>query len=310
MSFFMKRIYYLGMALVIASLAVTGCGQKKAASVNGTPIYMADLDKRIDVIEENVGRSLTKDEEKQLDVKRQTVLNELIRHELVRQGAKSMKIKVDKAKVDAEYAKRIKKYPGEGAFLKSLETQGLDKKDFRKGLEVEYLASQITLKFIKDMGEPNDKNLRAYYDKKKQYFMDPEKIRVRDIPIAGDDVATEAANAIKARMPMVEVAQKYSSDTQTKASGGDLGFFARGTYGVGFENAAFSIKREKGNVFMTKINEVTHIIELIDWQDPRQLSFEEAKDKVKSAYQYEEGVKAFNKWYQGFAKKAKVKKHI
>jgi peptidyl-prolyl cis-trans isomerase D len=101
--------------------------------------------------------------------------------------------------------------------------------------------------------DPNDADLRALYEKKKDDFMNPAMRRIRVIeiertPTAADeedvrlrleDVRTDIE---KETIDFAGAAKEYSDDNSTADSGGDLGFFKKGDMAPEFDRVAFSMK--------------------------------------------------------------------
>ena len=97
--------------------------------------------------------------------------------------------------------------------------------------------------------------VKEYYAAHKAEFHVPEQRRARHILVKVDPTAgpkeVEAARKraegllkeIKGGRPFEEVAKAASDDTATKAKGGDLGFFSRGTMVKPFDQAVFSMKK-------------------------------------------------------------------
>ncbi len=102
----------------------------------------------------------------------------------------------------------------------------------------------------------SESDIRAYYDKNKDRFTEPEKIHARHILIRPDmkvkdrDAARKAAmekargilKRIKAGEDFKALARKYSADPGSAKKGGDLGWFPRGVMMKSFEAAAFALK--------------------------------------------------------------------
>ncbi len=107
------------------------------------------------------------------------------------------------------------------------------------------------------------------------------------VPENADDAATAKAEA-KAKalretiikgLPFEVVAKTSSEDETTKAEGGDLGTFPRGTMIPAFENAAFALKEgEVSQPVRTQFG--FHLIKVIKKTDERQRTFEEAKGEL------------------------------
>lgn len=306
----MKRSILFLMLPILALGLLSGCGEKKAAKINNVVIYQKDIERLAGVSLSGGDASLSDYEKDQLKKNEKSILERKITQELVRQGAKEMNIKLDKKMATKELERRKGKFLGAGAFKKKLEVQGMTEQELRKDIEVDVLAGQIKKKLIEGSPEPTNEALRDFYEKNKAGLFSPEEVRVRDIPVASKEVADQVAKEMEQYVPMADLARKYSADPTTKDAGGDVGFFKRGDYGPDFENAAFGMQRAKGLVFMTEINGQTHFIEMLDWKEARQLSFEESIDNLKQVYIVNQANIEFAKWLEKQRKKAKIKIYL
>lgn len=97
-----------------------------------------------------------------------------------------------------------------------------------------------------------------------------EQIHVRHILVATKDDADAALQRIKNGEPFAVVAQAVSTDTSTKDSGGDLGWFPRGQMTKSFEDAAFQLKPGQiSDVVQSPFG--YHIIQFIEGPEQRPL---------------------------------------
>jgi len=97
-------------------------------------------------------------------------------------------------------------------------------------------------------------DLRQRYEEHKSEFTVPEERRARHILIqVGSDAKQTDIDAARAKIQDIlakvrkgedfaALARQYSQDPGSAASGGDLGFFGRGTMDKAFEDAAFALK--------------------------------------------------------------------
>ena len=104
----------------------------------------------------------------------------------------------------------------------------------------------------------------------------PEQVHARHILVSPSGPGEEADRAARAKAEellrriragedIADLARQYTDDPATKAQGGDLGYFARGTMLDAFERAAFTL--EVGEVSEPVKTEVGyHIIKVIDHQ--------------------------------------------
>ncbi|NIT76502.1 MAG: tetratricopeptide repeat protein, partial [Thermoplasmata archaeon] len=154
-----------------------------------------------------------------------------------------------------------------------------------------------------------------YFEENKPQFASPEMVRARHILIkVAQDAPEEEVAAAQSRIEEIkgkldggadfaELAQQYSEDEGTASKGGDLGWFQRGQMVKEFEDAAFAL--EPGQ--MSDIIRSQHGFHIIKLEDRRKASsFEEVKDKVRSAYLEDQKQKKFDEWYEKVREEAET----
>ncbi len=170
-----------------------------------------------------------------------------------------------------------------------------DKPDVKKRIEEmtnALLAQEYMRENISDKAKVSDSEIKAYYNKHKSEFMQPEQVRARHIlikvPANADkkkwEEAKKKALEIRAKILKGEsfskLAQKYSDDPGSKARGGDLGYFRKGQMVPEFEKTAFSLK--KGQISQpVKTTFGYHIIKLEDRKPSKQRSLKEVKQEIR-----------------------------
>ncbi|MCB9726780.1 MAG: SurA N-terminal domain-containing protein [Spirochaetaceae bacterium] len=107
---------------------------------------------------------------------------------------------------------------------------------------------------VEAWAEENDERLRALFAEREADLAQPERVRARHVLVlappgaegAAEDEARARAEAIRARLVAGEdfaaVAEEVSQDVATRATGGDLGAFARGTNDPALDEAAFTLE--------------------------------------------------------------------
>ena len=141
-------------------------------------------------------------------------------------------------------------------------------------------------------------DVRAEYDKNKEAYQLPERIRARHIIVTPDatavtnskgDNATSDEKALEKITTMAQrlrqgydfgdLAREFSEDSLA-ASGGELGWFARGTMVPEFEEVAFTL--QKGQISrVVKTQFGYHIIQLEDREEPRVAPYEEVRTEIR-----------------------------
>ncbi|MBF5005628.1 SurA N-terminal domain-containing protein [Diaphorobacter caeni] len=157
---------------------------------------------------------------------------------------------------------------------------------------VEYLV--LDLDSVKATIVPNEEDLRTYYKENLERLSGKEERRASHILISASKDASSAdrekakakAEAILAEVrknpgSFADVAKKESEDPGSAKSGGDLGFFSRGSMVKPFEEAAYALK--KGDISDVVASDFGfHIIMLTDVKTPPRPSFEELRPKLEA----------------------------
>ncbi len=154
------------------------------------------------------------------------------------------------------------------------------------------LAQEYVIKEIEKKINVTDADVKAYYEKNKAEFSEPESVKASHIlvkvPQDADEKAWKDAEAkikdIKKKLDggadFAKLAQEMSDDPGSKAKGGDLGFFSKGRMVPEFEAAAFALK--PGEVSQpVKTPFGYHLIKVVEKKDAHEKSFDEVKDQVK-----------------------------
>lgn len=154
------------------------------------------------------------------------------------------------------------------------------------------LAQEYVMKEIEKKINVTDADVKAYYDKNKAEFTEPESVKASHIlikvPQDADEKAWKDAETkikdIKKKLDggadFANLAQEMSDDPGSKTKGGDLGFFSKGRMVPEFEAAAFALK--PGEVSQpVKTPFGYHLIKVFEKKDAHEKSFDEVKDHVQ-----------------------------
>lgn len=150
-------------------------------------------------------------------------------------------------------------------------------------LSVAALAEEIT---------PAESELKQVYDDNPGRFSEPGLRRASHIlvALAADATEEEEADALARAQEILgelsaggdfgELAGKYSDDTGSSASGGDLGLIERGMMDEAFESAVYAL--ENGAISDPPVRTPFgyHIIKLTEVKDPKVAAFEDVRDQI------------------------------
>ena len=147
--------------------------------------------------------------------------------------------------------------------------------------------------------------LQSYYEQNKASFTEPEQRRASHILITvgeggsakDKEGARKLAQDVLARVrakpdDFAKLAQEYSKDPGSAATGGDLGLFGRNMMVKPFEEAAFRLKAgEISDIVETEFG--LHIIRVTEVKGGAIEPFEKVKAKIEATYRQQQAQKKF-----------------
>jgi len=190
--------------------------------------------------------------------------------------------------------------------------KGIDRREEIKqrieDLRRQVIAEELLREEMQGM-EASDSEALDYYNRNKEEFGEPEKVRVRHILVKAETEANEVLEKLKKGQDFAKLAQEYSIDPGTKDKGGELGFFPRGQMVPEFEEAAFKLKvGELSEPVKTFYG--YHIIEVEEKKESTQKSFEEVKEDARNAALQEKQRKRFEDFLEQLTRKAKIERNL
>ena len=163
--------------------------------------------------------------------------------------------------------------------------------------QIQYLVDDFLMKeylmkkVMKDVSVSED-DVKRYYNENEAKYTTPLQVRVRHmlikVPFGSSSEekkkAREKAEGILGWLKKGErfekLAEAYSEDLDSKAKGGELGYFSRGRMPKAFEDTAFSMK--PGQVSEPiETDYGYHIIEVQDRKEARTIPLEEVKESIR-----------------------------
>ena len=334
--------------LAVSAVLFTGCGLKSGETiitVNGDKITQAQFDKLLD---KQISNSMFA--KLGIDIKdgknvflynmmKDKVVNELIVRTLIDEEIAKRQIEVTNADLEDAIKDVIDKVGSKEQLDKILKSNGISANDFKKDIKEEVKMQKLA----KSLGssEVTDAEAKAFYDKNKDKFKHPEKVRASHILISAnpdeikDIITSEEANKnltpeqvqkkvdeqMKAKQAKAEqllvqakqnpsefakLAKENSEDTTSAVKGGDLGFFAEQEMVPEFSKAAFSMKPNTVSQKLVKSQYGYHIIMVVDRMAASQDSFEKAKSEIKSYLTNQKQIEAIDKLVESLKKTAKI----
>jgi peptidyl-prolyl cis-trans isomerase SurA len=210
------------------------------AVVDGRAITRDDVDKAYRRLRDP-GQALSPEEAM---AARLSLLNDLIVQDILIAKGTALELEVPENELNDAYEGARKNLTDE-AYQKELSRRSLTVADMREGLRRELLSEKVLDREIGSKVAVTEKEISDFFDANRAQFNVPEDsyhlaqivvTPVKEAQLAngtGDDAATPAAAAAKAKMLMErlkagasfrDLAAGYSEDPETAPRGGDLGF--------------------------------------------------------------------------------------
>ena len=259
------------------------------ARVNGEDIKSADLESAVKELEGRAGGPVPAD---QRDRVYRGVLDDMISYKLLQQEAKTRKIAVPDAEVEAQVAQIRGQFQNQQEFEQALVAQKMTiegiRDEARRGISVDKLVeAEIGSKTAVKPEAVSD-----FYTKNLEKFQQGARVRASHILISvpqnADAATKQAAKAkadallkdIKGGKDFAALAKENSGDPGSAQQGGDLGYFEAGQMVPQFDKVAFALKPgEVSDVVETQFG--YHIIKVVDKQNARIVPLAEAKPQIE-----------------------------
>ncbi len=208
----------VGLAGLFLGTSLAACSGGAVATVNGQPISRSTFNTRLEG--SPMGR---------------TVLQQLVQETLIDEYAKSNKIDVTDAEIDARENEIKANFPA-GSWDEMLKARGLTESDVRAALREQLILDKaLETKVTVTPAQIND-----YFAKNHATFDKPEQVTARHILVPNLALANQIETDLKGGQNFGDLAKKYSTDPGSKDKGGDLGTFRRGQMVPAFDKYAFS----------------------------------------------------------------------
>ncbi len=209
----------LATAVLTVSLAACGGGGGNEMTVNGQAITKAAFDQRLES-----GKDA------------RPTMQQMVQESLIEQYAKDHNITVTNDEIDKKENTLKARYPN-GQFDQLLKAQGLTE---------DFVRSQIRLQLFLDKGvganiKVSDSDVKAYFNRSHATLDTPDTAKARHILVKDLATANKVEAELKGGKNFADEAKLYSLDPSSKAAGGELPQFKRGSMVPAFEKSVFSL---------------------------------------------------------------------
>jgi len=292
-------------ATVIFATSVWSKPEKKAeevaALVNGEPIVAAAVQGEIKGILGRFQEQGRKPSDTEMASLRESVLEKMIKLELLSQESKKAGVSVNNTDIDNELKGYKKGFADDKAFAKALGEAGITEAVLRKQIGKNLAIQKFIDTKFKGKVQVTEQEAKDFYNSNQDKFAQPEMAHARHILIAAKE-AEPKADKDRKRAKLVQIKKqlkdgadfgdlaKQFSDCPSKERGGDLGFFPRGQMVKAFDQAAFKMMPgDISDIVETEFG--YHLIKLEEKKPAKTVSFDEAKAKI-TAYLTQEKITA------------------
>jgi len=223
---------------------------------------------------------------------------------------------VDSALVEERFSAVKARFADSDAFVNAMGGEGVD--GFRASIYRKLLADKAEEVAVNSRVAISEEQVRRYYDERRASYIRPRQFKASQVLVKVDPASNkEERKALHERaVSLLERARAgedfydlayYNSDDRSKYVGGDLGYFHEGQTVSEFEAA---LKKLKPGEISEPIETMYgyHIVKLVESNEPRQLTFDEMKEKIRKNLEKETRDALYEEWMQSLRSQYPVKK--
>ncbi len=236
-----------------SAFILTGCGggtpgnsiggggndNETAATVNGKPITMQEVDR---AVKQQAQGQETKLSPLELASARLQVLEQLIQQEVLFQKAeKEAKVPTDEEVTAALNKRKTESNLSAEKFQEQMTLAGMDEKSFRENIKKELAINNLVEKITSRIEPPKDSEIEAFYKGNPELFIRKRGVRLAAIVVdptnsgEGDKTTDENSANLRLKELLGKVQQPASdfqalvneySEDKSKFQGGEVGYFS------------------------------------------------------------------------------------
>ena len=243
--------------------------------------------------------------QQEYDQLKEQVLRFLVRNQWIEMEAEARDIEV----TDEEVRKRIddfrkQNFPEQKAFDEFLKQSGQTPEDLNLQARIDVLQTKLQKQITEQGAKFTEADLRAYYDKNKERFGQPETRDLRVVLTQREAKARRAKQALDRGQSFAQVARRFSDDPTTRQQGGVLKGVPKGQEEKAFDDAVFGAERGE-IVGPVKTQFGYYVFEVTKVTPAKQRSFEEVRKEIEQTVKAEREQKALETFVKDFERKYK-----
>jgi foldase protein PrsA len=285
----------LALSTMVLSQGLSAPGEEDTvvARVNGRPIYLSELTKRV------------------LQDYGATVLDRMIVQALVEQEAEALGIKVSEQEIESQFQEYLKSLQVGTPADQALAEAGIG----REGLRAQLITALRLKKMVAQNVQPTAQEIEDRYQKLiafMAYYTDPDRYRISAIFVKDRAKALKVMELLRQGADFATVAKQYSEDASAEL-GGDFGWRDVGE----MENFLATLKEINAPPFPLRKGEMSDLIQtaegyrifkVTDFRAGKRMSPKEAREKAKEMLIEERLQGEMNRKLNSLKEKAQIEK--
>ena len=263
------------------------------ARVWNGPIYLSQVDRRVDEKLWRTGRYGEKVSDQRRELLRWEALDEMIDEAVLRIKVRANRddVPVSDAEIDIEVEQFENRFSTEAELDEALARQGIEsRKELRYRLAAGIQQEKYVQEKIKKAIAASEEEVKEWFDKHQKEMKISERREVRHVFLATLDHPFEEAEATLAKhllrlqnaeVDFTQLAAEVSEDTATKFKGGNLGWMKKDRIYEDFAKVVFSLSEKSPTLIRTKLG--WHIVEVTGIAAPVQPEYEVMKADIMAS---------------------------
>lgn len=239
-----------------------------------------------------------------IDQTKKSIERDFIFDCLVREYADKEKLSINDEMVQQEVRKIEVQYPDHPSFLLALKEQGISLNDYKKRIERTLLQKALAEDLSKDLTDPSNEQVEAYFETNRREFTRTESIKIRQILVETEPEAQRILKDLRANKNFRELAEQFSLAPEGP-QGGEIGWVYHGTADI-FE-PIFKVKvGQRSNPIKSPYG--YHIVEVLAKRPEGKQSLGEVREKIIWTLRENQRHARFSVWLEQQIKAAKILK--
>ena len=293
--------------------------ERVVAVVNDSIILRSELDVRMIPLLASVQQIADpKERDRRVEKLRAEALDDMVNEELIVQAAEAAKIEVEASEVQAAIDEiKSTNNLDDDKLARALAEQNYTMASYKQDLRRQIMRLRAVNQLVAPKVTVTDEDIRARYDEMQRrsdavsavklshmLFKLPEHATEQQIAEAKERAAKAMAR-VKAGEEFAKVASDVSDDVGTKATGGELGYFQRGSINPEWEPIVFAM--EKGDIRGPITGpQGLHVFQVTDVQKSNLKPYTEMKEQLSRELRRKEMDKQTQSWIEELRKKAYI----